>query len=125
MSTKENRPTSPHLTIYKMQISSTLSILHRITGVLIFAGFALITWWFIFFVFNDFCNCYFGVFNHIISKCILFCISFAYFYHFCTGIRHLIWDMGKCFSIQEVNITGWVAVICGICLTLIFWFIIL
>ncbi len=119
-----NRPTSPHLTIYKKQISSVLSIFHRITGAGLFAGLSLLVWYFIILAFNKFeigcmhiCKCN-------ILKISLVLLSFAWFYHLCNGIRHLVWDIGYCFSIRAINFTGWLVVICSIAMTVAFWLLI-
>lgn len=117
-----NRPTSPHLTIYRKQISSVLSILHRISGIILFFAITMTAWWFILWVFNKFDLYYVQLTKFNLFKVILFFISLSGFYHLCTGIRHLIWDTGKCFSINSINATGWLAVICSLFFTLIFWF---
>ena len=116
-----NRPISPHLTIYRKQISSVLSIFHRLTGVMLFFAIAISTWWFILWVFSKFDPYYIQLIKCNLLKVALFFISLAGFYHLCTGIRHLIWDTGKCFSINSINVTGWLAVICAFFFTLIFW----
>ena len=105
-----NRPTSPHITIYRKQISSVLSIFHRLTGMALFFAISIVAWWFILWVFSKFDPHYIQLTKGNLLKVTLFLISFAGFYHLCTGIRHLIWDMGKCFSINSINITGWIAV---------------
>ncbi|XVN42295.1 MAG: succinate dehydrogenase, cytochrome b556 subunit [Candidatus Rickettsia vulgarisii] len=116
-----NRPTSPHLTIYKKQISSVLSILHRATGVGLFFALSALIWCFIISTFND-CGCEHHVqfFQYNLFKIALVFISFAWFYHLCNGIRHLIWDSGYCFSIKAINFTGWFVVICSVLMTIIF-----
>lgn len=115
------RPMSPHLTIYKRQISSVLSIFHRLTGAGLFFMLSLATWWFIFFVFSRFCSCYLNIANYAIFRIILILTSFAGFYHLLNGIRHLFWDMGKGFSIKAMNQTGIAVVFGSILLTLLFW----
>ena len=118
---KNRRPTSPHMSIYKPQISSTLSIFHRATGVGLFGGALVAAWWFIITVFSKFDTNYTLHCNCMIIKASLFCLSFAGFYHLCTGIRHLIWDSGKCFEIKYINLTGWIAVFCACAMTAGFW----
>lgn len=118
---KYSRPISPHLSIYKPQISSILSIGHRMSGVGIFLILLSFCWWFTFWVFSKFEPCYLECLNHGFIKFILFVASYGYFYHFSTGIRHLMWDSGYGFSIPAINISGWFAVIISICLTLAFW----
>ena len=115
------RPISPHLTIYKPQISSVLSIGHRLSGVGLFFMFSALGWWFILWVFSKFDPVYLKIFDSFFVKFLLILTSYAFFYHLCTGIRHLIWDTGRGFSIKTINYSGWVAVIVSILLTLIFW----
>jgi len=116
------RPTSPHLTIYRKQISSVLSISHRLSGMLLFAALSLISWWLIILQFSNFCECWLKLASCCIVKASLVAISYAGFFHICTGIRHLIWDTGRGFSICSINFTGWLAVIASAALTAIFWF---
>jgi succinate dehydrogenase / fumarate reductase cytochrome b subunit len=118
------RPTSPHLSIYKKQISSVLSIFHRLTGIMLFLGFSLIAWWMVFWVFSKFDVHVFNFTNNLLAKLLLYSLSFALFYHLCTGIRHLFWDMGYGYSLNVMHKTGWAAVICAFILTIILWVII-
>lgn len=120
-----NRPTSPHLSIYRKQISSVLSIFHRLTGIALFFAISLISWWFILWVFNKFDPVFMYFTKFWLFKLALFAISFAGFFHLCTGIRHLAWDIGWGFSIKAIDITGWSAVIAASILTLIFWLFII
>lgn len=119
-----NRPLSPHLTIYKKQISSVLSIFHRITGIGLFMSLAVLVWYFIILAFNQFSSEYIQYFKSNLFKLALIGLSFAWFYHLCNGMRHLIWDSGYCFSIKAINLTGWLVVICSLVMTLIFGLII-
>lgn len=119
-----SRPTSPHLTIYKKQISSVLSILHRITGIGLFFGLSILSWCFILLAFSKFDPEYLQCFKCNLLKIPLIFISFAWFYHLCNGVRHLIWDSGHCFSIRAINFTGWFVVVASILMTLAFWLLI-
>ena len=92
---KRNRPLSPHLTIYKPQFTSVLSILHRITGLGLLVSLILLTIWFLALRFGTH---WFGVintlFDSLLIQMILAISVWALWYHTFTGIRHLIWDMG-------------------------------
>ncbi|WP_341756421.1 MULTISPECIES: succinate dehydrogenase, cytochrome b556 subunit [unclassified Candidatus Tisiphia] len=116
-----NRPTSPHLMIYKIQISSVLSIFHRMTGIGLFFGLSVLSWCFILLAFSKFNPEYLQFFTCRLFKIPPIFISFAWFYHLCNGVRHLIWDSGHCFSIRAINFTGWFVVIASIMMTLAFW----
>ncbi|MFY9590158.1 succinate dehydrogenase, cytochrome b556 subunit [Rickettsia endosymbiont of Halotydeus destructor] len=113
-----NRPTSPHLTIYKPQISSSLSIMHRMTGIGLFFALAILVWWLILSTFD---NSYLQLANSSIIRICLMLVSFAWFYHLCNGIRHLFWDSGYGFSIKAINITGWCVVIASLVMTILLW----
>ncbi len=116
-----NRPTSPHLGIYKIQISSSLSIFHRISGAALFFGLSIISWWFIIWGYSNFNPEILLLTGCCIVKPSLMAISFAWFYHFCNGIRHLVWDTGRCFSIRAIDFTGYATVICAVALTIFLW----
>lgn len=118
------RPLSPHLTIYKPQISSVLSIGHRLSGIGLYIMLMAIGWGFICWVFSDFDTKYFDLFDNVIIKALMVITSYGYFYHFCTGIRHLFWDIGMGFEIKQVNITGYLAVLASFALTAGFWYLI-
>lgn len=123
----KGRPLSPHLTIYKPQISSVLSILHRITGVANFVGLSVLIWWFFLLTykfdnilesgFTQFMKGSFGI-------AILIAFTFSLFLHLFTGIRHLFWDMGKGFSLKSMTVSGLLAVFSAVVMTAFTWFLI-
>ena len=120
------RPTSPHLEIYKPQISSVLSILHRITGVALFISLSIISWWMIVWIYSKFDKHYLDIICLCwVIKFSLYCLSYGFFYHLCTGIRHLVWDVGVGFSIEAINKSGWAAVASSLILTVLFWVFVL
>ncbi len=118
------RPLSPHLGIYKPQITMVTSITHRITGVALGVGTLLFAWWLIaaasgpeaFETVNGFMTSWFG-------RLALFGFTWALFYHLCNGIRHLFWDMGKGFELTTMRKTGITAIIMSVVLTLLTWVI--
>lgn len=121
------RPLSPHLTIYRPQISSVISILHRMTGVVNFIFLLLFTWWVVSVAFttSDITQSLaFRFFSSWIGEIVMIGFSFSLFFHFCTGIRHLLWDCGIGFEIKTMTITGWLAVGLSIMLTALTWLII-
>jgi len=115
------RPTSPHLSIYKPQISTVLSIGHRLSGTGLFFMIAALSWWFILWVISKFDPSYLALFDNSFVKILLVLTSYAFFYHLCTGIRHLIWDTGRGFSIKSIDFSGIVAVIASVLITVGFW----
>ncbi|WP_169544155.1 succinate dehydrogenase, cytochrome b556 subunit [Sneathiella aquimaris] len=118
------RPISPHLGIYKPQITMVTSITHRITGVALGVGTLLLTWWLIaaaagpdaFETVNGFISSWFG-------RLVLFGFSWALFYHLCNGIRHLFWDAGKGFELPTMRKTGMAAIVMSVVLTVLTWVI--
>ena len=116
------RPLSPHLSGYKLQISSATSILHRITGVVLGAGAILLTLWLVSAAAGD------GPFSIVqaffaswIGRIILFGFTVALFYHFCNGIRHLAWDAGKGYELPTMHRSGVLVFAATIILTVGFW----
>ena len=87
------RPLSPHLQIYKPQLTSILSILHRATGIALSMGSIILVFWVIALTLGDTTyTLYLKVINNWFGKLILFGFTFALFYHLSNGIRHLFWD---------------------------------
>jgi len=118
------RPLSPHLQVYKPQISSATSIFHRITGCALGVGTILMTLWLVCAASGE------GAFSVIqaffaswIGMLILFGFTAALFYHFCNGIRHLAWDAGKGFELPDMHRNGKLVFAATIILTVAFWVI--
>jgi succinate dehydrogenase / fumarate reductase, cytochrome b subunit len=118
---EKTRPISPHLSIYKPQISSVLSVGHRLSGIGLFIMMSALSWWFVLWVISKFDHMYLEIFDNNIVKMLLILTSYAFFYHLCTGVRHLIWDTGRGFSICAIDYSGIAAVICSVILTILFW----
>ena len=116
----DNRPLSPHLTVYKPQITSVLSIFHRITGAGLTVSTVLVVFWLASLAMGEFTFKSFNIFlNNPVIILVLVCSLWALWYHFCTGLRHLYWDMGYGYDLKSVSISGWVAVIFSFLLTFI------
>lgn len=118
----DNRPLSPHLQVYKPQLTSMLSILHRLTGVALAIGTLMLVWWLIAAATGpeayDAAQSFIG---SIIGRLLLLGWTFALFYHLANGIRHLAWDAGLGFELATAYTTGWLVVIAAIVLTLASW----
>jgi succinate dehydrogenase / fumarate reductase cytochrome b subunit len=116
------RPLSPHLQVYKPQISSATSIFHRITGVALGGGTVLFTLWLVAAAAGDSCfSAVQAIFGSWIGELVLFGFTFALFYHFCNGIRHLAWDAGKGFELPDMHRSGRLAIGAAVLLTVAFW----
>ena len=114
----DNRPLSPHLTVYKPQITSVLSIFHRITGAGLAVSTTLVVFWLASIAMGKSTFIGFNAFlNNPIVIIVLVSSLWALWYHFCTGLRHLYWDMGYGYDLKSVAISGWVAVACSFLLT--------
>ena len=118
----QNRPLSPHLQVYRPQITSVLSILHRFTGIALVVGTLLLVYWLV--ATASGAGAYEvaqGLIGSIIGRLMLFGWTFALFYHLCNGIRHLCWDAGWGLELKEATFTGWLVVIASLVLTLGSW----
>ena len=117
----DKNPLTPHLQIYKWQISSLLSITHRITGVINAIAISLICIWFLFTInyekilFENILNSFFGKFISI-SLC------WTFSFHILNEIRHLIWDAGYGFDIKISKISGYATLILSFLLAIIIYF---
>ena len=124
MAWNDPRPMSPHLQIYKLPFTAKLSIMHRGTGAVLFAGLILIVLillsiasgadsWAIMQTFL----------SSFIGKFILFGFTFSLYYHMCNGIRHLFWDIGKGLELEDAKKSGLIVIGASIFLTLLTWII--
>jgi len=115
-----NRPLSPHLTIYRPQLTSMTSILTRVTGNAMLISALLIVWWFLaaatspeaYAVANGFLTSWFG--DLVMTSSVL-----GLWYHTLAGVRHLIWDNGIGLDIPTAEKMGWAVVIGSVVLTII------
>ena len=118
------RPLSPFMfpTWYRFQITSALSILHRLTGIALSVGSILLAWWLIavaaggelFAATHAFLASPIGI-------VLLVLWSAAFFYHLCSGIRHLVWDFGYGFQIRDAYRSGYAVLIATVLLTALTW----
>ncbi|WP_421707736.1 succinate dehydrogenase, cytochrome b556 subunit [Algihabitans sp.] len=118
------RPLSPHLQVYRPQLTSVLSILHRITGLALASGTLLLVWWLVAAAVGP--EAYAAASGFIGSWLGLFMLlgwSAALFYHLANGIRHLVWDAGYGFELETVYRSGWAVVVATVALTALAWLI--
>jgi len=120
----KNNPLSPHLQIYKWQISSLLSIAHRIVGVINIIAMTVICMWSLLLLtgienykpINFFLNTFFG-------KFITVSLCWTFSFHILNELRHLIWDFGYGFDLKVSKITGVLALIGSFVLTILFYLV--
>ena len=115
-----NRPLSPHLTVYRPQLTSVTSILVRITGNAIVIAALLIVWWFLaastsaeYFAVAD------GVLTSWFGDLVMVLSLWGLWYHSLGGVRHLIWDNAVGLDLPTAEKMGWAAIGGSVVLTLI------
>lgn len=118
----KNRPLSPHLQVYRPQLTSVLSILHRASGIILALGALLIAWWFwtVTLGASSYAVAY-SFFNSFFGLLLLFVWTLCTFYHLCNGIRHLVWDVGYALEIEQAYLAGKLVVGVAVFLTLLVW----
>jgi succinate dehydrogenase / fumarate reductase cytochrome b subunit len=117
-----DRPLSPHLQIYRPQITSVLSILHRMTGVGLMLGGVVVVWWLIaaasgpeYFELVD------GLVTSWLGHLVLLGLTWALCYHLLNGVRHLVWDTGRGFNLDTVDKSGMAVAVGSAVLTAVLW----
>lgn len=120
----DNRPLSPHLQVYKPQLTSVMSIFHRGSGVVLALGSVILVWWLSALAAGpeSFATAN-AVIGSFLGKLILFLFTLALFYHLCNGIRHLVWDTGRGFELESVYRSGYVVAIASVVLTVVVWIV--
>lgn len=119
---QSSRPLSPHLFIYKPEVTMVMSIMHRITGVALIAGTVLLVWWLVAAAAGG------GALElvHVVlgswfGQLVLFGFTWALFHHLLGGLRHFVWDMGGGFSRAARFGFAWATLVGGLVLTVLVW----
>ena len=115
-----SRPVSPHITVYRWQINSVLSILHRATGIALAVGTLLLVYWLVsaaagpdaYRSAQDFIGSFIG-------QLLLIGWAWSLFFHLCNGIRHLVWDAGYGFELSTMTRSSMIVVAAASGLTVI------
>ncbi len=115
-----NRPLSPHLQVYRPQLTSMTSILTRITGNALLVGALLVVWWLLgaasgeaYFNFVD------GIVTSWFGKLVFLGSIWALWYHTLAGMRHLYWDSGRGLDIPTAEKLGWACIYGSVILTVL------
>jgi succinate dehydrogenase / fumarate reductase, cytochrome b subunit len=116
------RPLSPDVQIYRPQLTSVLSISHRITGIALSFGAPLLVFWLLaasagpqaYSAVQGFLHSWLGL-------VLMFGWTFSFFFHLCNGIRHLVWDAGYGFELRTIYASGWAVVAASTGLTVAAW----
>ncbi|KAE9632693.1 MULTISPECIES: succinate dehydrogenase, cytochrome b556 subunit [Parasedimentitalea] len=115
-----NRPLSPHLSIYRPQLTSVSSILTRITGNALLVSALLVVWWFLaaatspeYFAIAD------GILTSFLGKLVMLLSLWGLWYHSLAGVRHLIWDAGHGLKLETATKLGWAVIVGSFVLTIL------
>jgi succinate dehydrogenase / fumarate reductase cytochrome b subunit len=118
----DNRPLSPDLQIYRPQLTSVLSITHRITGIALSVGALLLVFWLIAAAAGPVAySAVRGFIHSWLGPLLMLGWTFSLFFHLCNGIRHLIWDAGYGFELRTIYASGWSVVAASTVLTVAAW----
>lgn len=119
---KAARPLSPHLQIYSPMLTMTMSIMHRLTGIGLYFGIMIITWWLMAAasgpVYFEWVNSLLG---SLFGKFVLLLATWGFFHHMFGGIRHFIWDFAKGFGLSTVETMARIGVVGPIIITAVIW----
>jgi succinate dehydrogenase / fumarate reductase cytochrome b subunit len=116
---KHSRPLSPFLH-YRWQYTNTLSILHRVTGIVLCVGFLVLVYWITAIASGPVAYARsMRVLSHPLSEALLGLALLAFAYHFCNGVRHLLWDAGFGFERRAARRSAWIVVLATILISLL------
>jgi succinate dehydrogenase / fumarate reductase cytochrome b subunit len=120
----KKRPLSPHLQVYSPQITSVMSILHRISGVILALGSLFLLWILVSLSMGEQSFATTSVFLALpVAKLALMGYTACLMYHLFNGIRHLFWDVGKGFDIPTVYRSGYAVIVLSLLSTAIIWWL--
>ncbi|CTP84462.1 succinate dehydrogenase, cytochrome b556 subunit [Xanthomonas translucens pv. arrhenatheri] len=121
MATRE-RPLSPHLQVYRWQIQMVTSILHRATGIILSVGALILAAALLVLMLGPASwNCFRGMDGAWYGQLFLFAWSWAFAYHLCNGLRHIVQDFGHGFSIPAFVRNSWLSVIGSLVIVALIW----
>ncbi len=119
---KTGRPLSPHIQVYRWTLTMAMSIVHRATGIALYAGTILLAWWLVAAAMGpvafSWADAFFG---SLIGRLILFGYTWALIHHMLSGIKHFLWDVGAAFDPAGRELVTRLTVIGSVTLTMIVW----
>ena len=119
---KAGRPLSPHLMIYTPHINMVMSILHRLTGAALYVGTLLLAWWLIAAASGPEA---FAQVSTLLGSwpglIVLFGYTWALINHMLGGVRHFIWDTGRGFDLESIDLLCWGSLVTSAVLTVAIW----
>ncbi len=120
---KAGRPLSPHLQIYSPMLTMTMSIMNRLTGIGLYFGIMIFTWWLMAAASGP---AYFNWVNSLLDtflgKFVLLLATWGFFHHMFGGIRHFIWDFAKGFNLATVETMARIGVVGPVIITGVLWY---
>ena len=121
---RESRPVSPHLQVYRWQVSNSLSILHRLTGLALSLGALALVGWLLALASGQTAFAQVSwAFGSLFFQFLLITWTFCFFFHLCNGVRHLAWDADYGFDKSVARRSGVGVVGATVILTAVFWFV--
>jgi len=118
----ENRPVSPHLQVYRFMWTMAFSIGHRLSGIFLTIGTIFLVYWLVSAAAGP--NAHATAQELVASwpgRLLLFAWTLAFYFHFCNGLRHLFWDAGHGLELTQARVSGYIAAIAAVLLTVITW----
>lgn len=116
------RPLSPHLQVYSPQINMVMSIFHRITGAALYFGTIILVFWLLATATG---RGNYELFSSLLTSpvglAVMVGYTWALMHHAIGGIRHLVWDTGRGFSLGAVNTMSWLTILCSLAATAGIW----
>lgn len=118
------RPTSPHLQVWRWHVTMLTSILHRATGVALYGGALILAGWAVALAAGDGpYSVYMGLLASPLGRIVLFGMTLSVFYHLANGVRHLVWDAGEGFDIKTADFSSVVVIAFAVAASLGIWVI--
>ena len=117
-----NKPLSPHIQIYSWNISSLISISHRITGIINIVALTIICFWIALFLFgNSIYDIVQNILNSFFGKLLVIGITWSFSFQILSEIRHLFWDLGYGFELKTSKISGFIVIFGSFILTILIY----
>jgi succinate dehydrogenase / fumarate reductase cytochrome b subunit len=118
----DNRPLSPHLQVYRPQLTTVLSISHRATGIVLSLGMVVVVVWLLALASGpEAYDRLTGLLASVPGLILLLVWTFSLFFHLLNGIRHLLWDAGWLLDLRGAYASGWTVVVLSVLLTIAIW----
>jgi succinate dehydrogenase / fumarate reductase cytochrome b subunit len=125
MTEQNQRPLSPHLSVYRLTLTMAMSIAHRLTGIALYFGSILLVWWLTAAAAGaDYFRFVQTLFGSWPGQLVLLALSWALLHHLLGGIRHLIWDTGRGLNLPAAERLAQLTLVGSIVLTIGLWIVI-